>query len=343
MWVLAGLALVAAFLSVFSPILMPFVVSLIFAYALHPLVSKLEKIGVSRTVATSILVIAVIGLIITLVLVAFPFLRDELRKLSSTLPNTISMVSEQYLPIVKTYIAKFSDDISGQLETQLTDNASKIVNWVLKVLASIFTNTLALANVVSLILLSPVLIFYLLRDWPKMIRYLETLVPPTMKPSTNSIFHDINRTISGFFRGQALVCLLMGIYYTAGLNLIGVNYAFTIGIVSGALTFIPYVGFFTGIVAAVGVALAQFEGFRDVMFVVVMYGLGNILEGFVLVPKFVGDNLGLHPLWIIFALLGGGLLFGFMGLLLAVPIAGLLAVLLRFVMNKYQDHLDTRA
>lgn len=339
LWVAIVLILFCGFLYVFSPILMPFLISLIFAYALHPLTTRLQKIGLSRTVATSLMVIAVLGLIVTIVLVAFPFLRDELRKLSSSLPATIAYLSEQYLPTIKTFVSQFSSEFSGQLETKLTDHASKILNWVLKALASLFTNTLAFANVVSLILLSPLLIFYLLRDWPKMISYLETLVPPHMKHSTTSVFSDMNTTLSGFFRGQALVCFLMGIYYTIGLKLLGVNYAFTIGIVSGVLTFIPYVGFFSGLVAAVGVALAQFEGFKEVLLVILVYGIGNILEGFVLVPKCVGDKLGLHPLWVIFALLGGGLIFGFLGLLLAVPLAGILAVVLRFVMTKYRAQI----
>ena len=340
LWGVFGLLLISGFVYLFSPILMPFIVSLVFAYALHPLVSKFESIGIRRDIATTVLVLGVIGLLVSLILVAFPFLRDELRRLSETLPTMISFLSETYLPTVKAYVSKFSSDISGQLETTLTDHASNIVKWAVRMLAGLVTNTLAFANIVSLVVLSPILIFYLLRDWPKMIQYLETLVPPQMKRSTNSVFSEINATISGFFRGQALVCLIMGIYYTAGLYAIGLNYAFTVGLISGVLTFIPYVGFLTGLIAATGLAIAQFDGFTFVLFVIALYGIGNVLEGFVLVPKLVGDKLGLHPLWVIFALLGGGLVLGFMGLLLAVPIAGILAVLLRFVMSKYQDHIS---
>ena len=327
---------------------MPCVVSLIFAYALHPLVTHFEtalkRIGVNhnmgRGLATFILVLCVIAFIVTIVLVAFPFLRDELKQLSQTLPTTISYLSETYLPTIKAFVSKFSTSMSGKLETTLTEHASKIVNWVFKALAGLVTNTIAFANIVSLVVLSPFLIFYLLRDWPKMIGYLETLVPPQMKKETNTVFSDINNTISGFFRGQAVVCLLMGIYYTTGLYIVGLEYAFIVGFISGTLTFIPYVGFFIGLVAATGLAIAQFGAFQEVLIVIVIYGVGNVLEGFILVPKFVGDKLGLHPLWVIFALLGGGLILGFMGLLLAVPIAGILAVLLRFVMTKYKKHIS---
>ena len=348
LWGISGLILFSGFLYLFSPILMPFVVSLIFAYTLHPLVTHFEtalkRVGVNhnmgRGLATFILVLCVIAFIVTIVLVAFPFLRDELKQLSQTLPTTISYLSETYLPTIKAFVSKFSTSMSGKLETTLTEHASKIVNWVFKALAGLVTNTIAFANIVSLVVLSPFLIFYLLRDWPKMIGYLETLVPPQMKKETNTVFSDINNTISGFFRGQAVVCLLMGIYYTTGLYILGLEYAFIVGFISGTLTFIPYVGFFIGLVAATGLAIAQFGAFQEVLIVIVIYGVGNVLEGFILVPKFVGDKLGLHPLWVIFALLGGGLILGFMGLLLAVPIAGILAVLLRFVMTKYKKHIS---
>jgi len=207
-------------------------------------------------------------------------------------------------------------------------------------LAGLFTNTLALANLVSLVLLTPLLIFYLLRDWPKILNYIHGLVPHTMKPSSLKLGDEINATLSGYFRGQASVCVILAFYYTLALSLMGLEFAFTVGLLSGLLAFIPYVGFFIGFVAAVGITLAQFSGFDYLFIVLAIYGTGQVVESFYLTPKLIGGRIGLHPVWVIFSLLAGGFLMGFTGLLLAVPLSATLAVLLRFAMNDYRQRLE---
>ncbi len=340
LWVIIGLGFSGFFFHLFAPILMPFLVALIFAYALNPVVERLQNWGLNRSAATFLLVLSALSLIVGVLFIAIPFLRDELTKLTTTLPKYMTDVATYYTPQIKIFMSQFSENISGRLETTLTDHASNMLRWSLSLMTGIFTNTLALANIVSLIILSPLLIFYLLRDWPLILGTLHKLIPPTMTKKTMNLIDQLNETLNGYFRGQAAVCLLMAAYYTTGLYIIGLDYAFTVGIISGLLTFMPYVGFLTGLVAAVGVALVQFTGYSEVILIAGLYGLGNVFEGFILVPRLVGSKIGLHPIWLIFALLGGGFLFGFLGILLAIPLAAVVAVFVRFGVSRYHSHLQ---
>ncbi len=338
-WLLSGGLFLAVFFYYFHPIMMPFGVALIFAYALDPAVTFFAKKGLGRTAASSAIVFSVLIFIATLLFFTIPFLKDELHDLATTLPESLKSLLESAMPQIQSWISSFKGELQTKIQNTVTENLSKMLSWVVHFLAGLFTNTLALANLVSLVLLTPLLIFYLLRDWPKILDYIHNLVPPTMKFSTVHLGDEINSTLSGYFRGQASVCIIMGIYYVVALSTMGLNYAFTVGMVSGILAFIPYVGFFTGFVAALGIALAQYSGIDHLLIVSAIYVLGHTVEAFFLVPKLVGGRIGLHPVWVIFALLGGGLVMGFTGLLLAVPVSAILAVLLRFAINKYQTYL----
>jgi len=320
--------------------MMPFGVALIFAYALDPAVSFFERKGLGRTAATSVMVLSIMMLIVTLLFFTIPFLKKELHSLAVTLPDYLKTFIESATPKIQTWISSFQGNIQEEIQKTVTENLSKMLKWVFTFLAGLFTNTLALANLVSLVLLTPLLIFYLLRDWPKILNYIHGLVPHTMKPSSLKLGDEINATLSGYFRGQASVCVILAFYYTLALSLMGLEFAFTVGLLSGLLAFIPYVGFFIGFVAAVGITLAQFSGFDYLFIVLAIYGTGQVVESFYLTPKLIGGRIGLHPVWVIFSLLAGGFLMGFTGLLLAVPLSATLAVLLRFAMNDYRQRLE---
>jgi predicted PurR-regulated permease PerM len=340
LWLLGGGIILAVFFYYLYPIMMPFGVALIFAYALDPAVSFFERKGLGRTAATSVMVLSVVVLIATLLFFTIPFLKNELRSLAVTLPDYLKAFIDGVTPKIQTWISKFKGNIQEEIQNTVTENLSKMLKWVFTFLAGLFTNTLALANLVSLVLLTPLLIFYLLRDWPKILDYIHGLVPHTMKSSSLKLGDEINATLSGYFRGQASVCLILAFYYTVALSFMGLEFAFTVGLVSGLLAFIPYVGFFIGFVAAVGITLAQFSGFDHLVIVLAIYGVGQLVESFYLTPKLIGGRIGLHPVWVIFALLAGGFIMGFTGLLLAVPVSAILAVLLRFAMNNYRQRLE---
>jgi len=340
LWLLGGGIILAVFFYYLYPIMMPFGVALIFAYALDPAVSFFERKGLGRTAATSVMVLSVVVLIATLLFFTIPFLKNELRSLAVTLPDYLKAFIDGVTPKIQTWISTFKGNIQEEIQNTVTENLSKMLKWVFTFLAGLFTNTLALANLVSLVLLTPLLIFYLLRDWPKILDYIHGLVPHTMKSSSLKLGDEINATLSGYFRGQASVCLILAFYYTVALSFMGLEFAFTVGLVSGLLAFIPYVGFFIGFVAAVGITLAQFSGFDHLVIVLAIYGVGQLVESFYLTPKLIGGRIGLHPVWVIFALLAGGFIMGFTGLLLAVPVSAILAVLLRFAMNNYRQRLE---
>lgn len=340
LWLLGSGLSLSLFFYYFHPIMMPFGVALIFAYALDPAVSFFEKKGLGRTAASSVMVFSILIFIAMLLFFTIPFLKKELQSLAITLPDYIKNLIENLMPKIQSWVSTFKGELHTEIQNTLTENISKMLHWVFTFLAGLFTNTLALANLVALVLLTPLLIFYLLRDWPKILEYIHNLVPHNMKSSTVHLGNEINATLSGYFRGQASVCLMMALYYVVALSVLGLNFAFTIGIVSGLLAFIPYVGFFTGFIAAIGVVLAQFRGVDPLFIIIGIYVFGHTVEAFILTPKLVGDRIGLHPVWVIFALLGGGLIMGFTGLLLAVPVSAILAVLLRFAINRYQKHLE---
>ncbi|HBN22028.1 MAG TPA: hypothetical protein DD412_02170 [Holosporales bacterium] len=340
LWLLGGGVVLALFFYYLYPIMMPFGVALIFAYALDPAVSFFERKGLGRTAATSVMVLSVVILIATLLFFTIPFLKDELRSLAVTLPDYLKTFIEGATPKIQTWISSFKGNIQEEIQSTVTENLSKMLKWVFTFLAGLFTNTLALANLVSLVLLTPLLIFYLLRDWPKILDYIHDLVPHTMKSSSLKLGDEINATLSGYFRGQASVCLILAFYYTLTFSLMGLEFAFTVGLFSGLLAFVPYIGFFIGFVAAVGITLAQFSGFDHLFIVLAIYAFGQVVESFYLTPKLIGGRIGLHPVWVIFALLAGGFLMGFTGLLLAVPLSAILAVLLRFALNNYRQRLE---
>lgn len=250
--------MVGAFFYLFHPIMVPFIVALIFAYALDPAVTFFERKGLGRTAATSLMVLSVLIFIVTLLFFTIPFLKSELTSLAVTLPPYLTSLLEGIMPKIQEWISGFQGDFQTEIQNTLTENFSKMLGWSVTFIAGLFTNTLALANLVSLVVLTPLLIFYLLRDWPKILIYLQGLVPPHLRKSSTQLASDINTTLSGYFRGQASVCLILAVYYVLTLSMIGMNYAFTVGLLGGLLAFIPYLGFFIGFIAALSISLAQF-------------------------------------------------------------------------------------
>ncbi len=325
-------ALIAIYL--LRAILLPFVAGMAIAYFLDPACDRLEK-WMSRTWATTVVtLIFAILLVLGFVLIA-PLLLDQLTQFVQALPELFNRAHTKLLP----YYASLQQRLGLPDLTELGDLARSRMgtglNWILGTLLNVAQGSMALANLLSLIFITPVVTFYLLRDWDKIVAKIDVLLPRQHAAVIRAQGREIDTTLAGFARGQATVCIILATYYATALMIAGLPFGLVVGLVAGLLTFIPYLGAIGGFVIAIAIALVNFDGWSGPIAVAAIFGIGQVVEGNVLTPKLVGDRVGLHPVWIIFALLAGGTLFGFLGLLLAVPVAAGFGVLVRFALSRY--------
>ena len=330
--ILAGLF---TLLYLFKSILLPFIVGILVAYLLNPAVTKLQSLNVPRILSTTFMVLLFFIVIGGVLFFTIPFLKQELLLLAQHLPTYGERLYQATLPLLEPYTEIIPVQDFNQLKTTASAYFGDMLSWGVKAIASILTNTLALANLLSLVVLTPVIAFYLLRDWPRFTSILIGLLPLEHTNTIKDQVTLINQTLASYVRGQSLVCLCLAIYYSISLKITGLNFAFSIGIATGLLAFIPYFGFLLGATVALGLALAQFNDWASMGWVASVFAIGQGLESYLLTPKFVGERIGLHPVWIIFSLLAGGVLFGFLGIIMAMPIAAALSVIIRFTLKKY--------
>ena len=328
----AGLVL---FLWLFRGILLPFVMGLALAYLLDPVADRLERLGMSRLWATlTILLGAVLVLAIALLTLA-PILIGQFQGFLERLPGYVGRLRELAGDAFDTRLAELLGvDEDGPSFDEL---ASEAAAWLGTVAASIWSGGLALVNLVSLFVVTPVVAFYLLYDWDRMVAQVDSWVPRDHVETVRGLGRDIDRAMAGFLRGQGTVCLVLGVFYAVALSMAGLNFGLLIGVVAGLISFIPYVGTLVGFVLSVGVAIVQF--WPEWLWVAVVAGIfafGQFVEGNFLQPRLVGSSVGIHPVWLMFALFAFGSLFGFVGLLLAVPLAAAIGVLVRFGLAQYK-------
>ena len=332
----ASFAVLVFVLWLLSPILLPFLAGFVLAYFLDPVADHLQKWGISRLAAALVIVIVALLLVVTALVVFVPMLADQIGRFAGELPALVQSLStrlNEWAPAwMKDAVAKSGADIQGSI-TQFAGNAA---NWLLGVLKTLLSGGLALVNLVSLLVVTPIVAFYMLVDWDRMIATIDSWVPRDYVATVRELGRDVNSAMAGFIRGQGTVCLVLGIFYATGLTLAGLKFGLAIGLLAGALTFIPYAGAMTGGVLAIGVAIVQFwPDYWAIGLVVAVFAVGQFLEGNFLSPKLVGKSIGLHPVWLMFALFAFGYVFGFVGLLLAVPMAAAAGVLVRFALQKY--------
>jgi predicted PurR-regulated permease PerM len=332
---LGALAACILLLWLLSAILLPFIAGLAIAYLLRPVTDRIEGLGVNRVIAALFIIMLVVVAFVYLILLVAPILGGQLTSFIGTIPGYVGklqhLLSDQSRPWVQKLVgAGFNPEQSiGDLVTQG-------VGWLTTFLQSLWSGGRALVSLFSLVVVTPVVAFYLLYDWHRMVRTVDAWIPLHQRDTVHELAREIDAAISGFVRGQTTVCLVLGSFYAVALTLSGLNFGLLIGLISGLITFIPYVGSMTGLVLAVGVAVAQFwPDYGSVLIVLGIFLVGQFLEGNVLSPKLVGESVGLHPVWIIFALLAFGYLFGFVGLMVAVPLAATIGVLARFALRRY--------
>jgi len=334
-WLGAMVALLFLFV-LLREILLPFVVGAAIAYFLDPLADRLEAIGLTRLWST-IVIVLVFGLFVILCLVfLLPLLLDQLIDLISRMPGYFQSLRDLAVGYLERW---FGDRWTGAnlgLDGTFRELASKATGWAGQVLGSVWSGGLAVVNFLALIVITPVVTFYLLLDWDRMMGHISEWLPRDHAETIHKIANEIDEVISGFVRGQVTVLAVLGVFYVLGLTLIGLNFGLLIGVGAGIISFVPFVGPVVGFVVGGAVAIVQFwPEWHWVAAVLSVFLIGQIIEGNVLSPMIIGDRVRLHPVWLIFALFVFGYLFGFVGMLLAIPTAAAIGVLVRFGLQAY--------
>jgi predicted PurR-regulated permease PerM len=335
-WV-AGLAVFAYVVHLLSSILLPFVAGMLTAYFLDPVADRLEARKIPRGIATALILLAFFLCGAGVITLLFPMLQRQIVDLDILLPGMVDAARQSIEPILREFLAGLPPDTMAEIKTSVGNIAGKVASWVTGMLASVWSGGVALFNMISLVVVTPVVAFYLLRDWDLITAKIDSWLPLGARPTIRDQLGEIDLTLAAFVRGQATVCLVLALVYGVGLSVIGLKSGLLVGLGAGLISFIPYLGAATGLTVGVGIALFQFDSWVTIATVAGIFLFGQTLESYVLTPRLVGDKVGLHPVWIIFALMAGGALFGFTGILLAVPVAAVIGVLSRFAIKRYLE------
>jgi predicted PurR-regulated permease PerM len=331
-WVVTFVVLAAA-LWLLHDILLPFVAGIALAYVLAPVADRGERLGINRTVAALLIVGILVVSLISLILLLVPLLLQQGSALISHIPGYVKRVRELVVDLNLPWLNWLGATDSDKT---LSDLVGQLATWLLSFSYSLWTGGKALVSFASVLIVMPVVTFYLIRDWHPMVDRVDSWIPVRQRDTVRQLAREIDAAIGGFLRGQFGVCLFLGCYYAVGLMLAGLEFGLLIGLIAGVITFVPYIGSMTGLMIAASVAIAQFwPDWKRITLVIVIFLVGQFIEGNIVSPKFVGERVGLHPVWLIFAMFAFGYLFGFVGLLIAVPLGAAIAVLLRFGLRQY--------
>lgn len=320
-----------------GPVLTPFVVSMVLAYLGDPLADWLEAKGLSRTLSVISVFVLIFSLVFGMLLIVIPTLAHQIKTVIDLLPRFEVWLESNLLPFLQKYISVDGSLVNlAELSKKMSGQWQQAGGFLASIGASVSKSSMALMGFVANLLLVPVVAFYLLRDWDKMMANLGMLLPRNVEPVAVGLLKECDEVLGAFFKGQLMVMVALGVIYSLGLGLIDLQFAILIGMMAGLASIIPYMGFVLGFAAALIVAMFQFDSYTEVAMVVAVFMVGQALEGWVLTPLLVGDKIGLHPVAVIFALMAGGQLFGFIGLLIALPMAAVIMVLLRYLHRNYK-------
>jgi len=325
------------FLSLYllSSILLPFVAGGVIAYFLDPAVVWLTRRGGPRWAATLFVLLVFAFGVVLLIALILPLFRLQADQLFRRLPGLIDAAKSLLDKSMEFASQRLPPQDFETLRNTVTGSVGDVLSWAFRQVQTLFTSGLALANLLSLVFITPVVAFFLLRDWNRIVVKIDLWLPRDHRATIREQAHLVDVMLGGYIRGQLLVCLVLGIYYAVTLTLVGLEFGLVLGILTGVLAFIPYLGFATGFILATGLAVLQFDSFIPVLFVLAIFAFGQVLESSILSPKLVGERVRLHPVWVIFALLAFGSLFGFLGVLIALPAAAIAGVLVRFALSRY--------
>jgi predicted PurR-regulated permease PerM len=333
-WV-AALAVFIAVIWLLSDVLLPFVAGMALAYLLDPIARRGEALGIRRAVSALVVLSLVVVLLVVGAMAIAPIVADQFNSFMDNLPGYLTKLQAIVSDPSRPWLAKlFGSRLSAG--TSVGGLVSQGSGYIATFVASLWSGGRAVFSVLSLLIITPVVAFYLLCDWDLVVETVDRWIPRQHHDTVHGIARDIDFAIAGFVRGQAVICLILAGFYAVGLTLVGLNFGFLIGLLTGLFSFIPFVGAMTGFLVAAIVAIAQFwPNWLSMAMVLGVFLIGQGLEGYVLSPKFVGAKVGLHPVWMMFALIAFGYLFGFVGLLIAIPLAATIGVLARFAVRTY--------
>lgn len=340
-WQRLGLlaALLAAlwlFYHLFAPILPPFVMAALLAYFLDPAVRRLEHLGLPRWLGAVVLLLALGVAVVLFILQLYPVIVDQAVALGQSLPGYISATQKSFGHFLNELQSRFGPGlVSTKLRDIATNQAGTLVSFAGTAASNIIGGGFAVVNVLTLLIITPIVTFYLLRDWPAIIRNVDSWLPRPYEAVIRAQAVEVNRVLAAWIRGQAICCLILALVYALGLTLIGLNFGLIIGLAAGLLSFIPYVGTLLGGVTAILISLNQNPGWHGILMVLIVFACGQTLNDYVVQPRFLGDRLGLPAVWVIFALFAGGAAAGFLGIMLAVPVTATLGALARFWLRRY--------
>jgi predicted PurR-regulated permease PerM len=333
-WLMTTLLLLV-FIYLIRSILLPFVLGIFIAYFLNPAADRLERAGLSRNSAALLLMGAFFSTLIVMSIIVIPVIANQFAGLIQSLPGYFSQIDEKYTPMLSDYVGGLSKGQMASVKQAVSNFSGEMVTFAGQFATGLLYSGMAVVHLLSLILITPVVAFYLLRDWGQLLLRLDVLLPRTHAVVIRQQLVIIDRTLSGFIRGQINVCLIMSVFYALALSLAGLKFGIVIGLATGILVVFPYVGLLLSTTIGMGVAFFQFPDAAHIGIVLAVFVVGGVVEGYLITPRLVGEKVGLHPVWIIFGMLSGGALFGLVGVLLAVPVTAVIGVLIRFGMERY--------
>lgn len=312
---------------ILKPILAPFIASFIIAYIFNKPVAKLEKKGIPRAAVSGFLILALIVTMVFVTVIILPLIQNELLNIVETLPQVAQHAVKKLEPIVQKLSVYFPDIQENQIKSQLSHYMGDMLKWTLQGIVGLVSNGIVLANVLSLAVLTPIITFYFLKDWPHLMSVLSKWVNNYWK----IIIAKIDSALSAYAHGQLIVCIILMFLYALSLSIIGLENAIIIGILTGFFSFIPYLGAIIGIIVSLCVSIGQFNSSYQYAMLFTVFIVIAIIEGQFLTPKLIGEKIGLHPIWIIFSLLVGAVSFGFVGVVFALPVATIASVVIRSI------------
>ncbi|OYY02486.1 MAG: AI-2E family transporter [Acidocella sp. 35-58-6] len=334
--VIAFLLILWLFFRLFSSVLTPFVVAAGVAYFLDPAVSRLARHRVPRSIGAAILLGAVLLGVVIFVLLLYPIISAQATILVTNLPMYLKTAQADFGHIVYTLQARLGPGaISQKLRDLASNQAGTIISFAETAASNIVGSGFAVVNILTLLIITPIVAFYFLRDWPAIIRHVDTWLPRPYEAVIRAQALEVNRILAAWIRGQAICCLILAAIYAAGLTIVGLDLGLIVGLTAGLLSFIPYVGTIIGAGSAVLLVLSQEPGWHGVLAVLAVFALGQALNDYVIQPRFLGDRVGLPAVWVIFSLFAGAAAFGFLGIMLAVPVTATIGVLARFWLKRY--------
>ncbi len=334
-WIVVAVALVAL-VGLLREIMLPFIAGIVIAYFLNPLADGLERVGLPRVWASLLILLVAIVTLVVLAIFLVPLLVQQAEQLATALPDEIAKRSAQIEAYARDRFGTRFPEIEASIRSalqRLSENWAAIAGWVA---SSLWTHGSAVVNFVSLLVVTPLVVFYVLVDWHKMIARIDSWLPRDHLVTLRALASDVNDSVSAFIRGQGTVCLILGVFYAAGLSAAGLRYGLLVGLATGLLSFVPFVGWTLGLLTASVLAVVQFwPDSTPLAIVIAIFAAGQAFDAGFLSPQIVGSKIGLHPVWLIFALFVFSYLFGFVGVLVAVPVAAAFGVLVRFALDVY--------